>query len=131
MKRAAGEVWHELSGGTLDIADVERQHVVTTVRCAPPCKSLLGKILRAPEGGLVWVAVLHLNRRRSGRRRAPSAAWLDEPLDSRGNPMTVEMTCRNGAFYSFNYSVLMTAAQRGQKLLLFGESSPHQERCMP
>jgi hypothetical protein len=131
VKRAAGEVWHELSGGTLQLADVDRRHVVTTVRCAPPCKSLLGKIVRAPEGGLIWVAVLHLERRHSGHRRAPAAAWLDDPLDSRGNAMTVEMTCRNGAFYSFSYAVLIAAARRQEKTLLFGASSPHQQRCMP
>jgi hypothetical protein len=129
--RAAGEVWHELTGGTLELADVDRRHVLTTVRCAAPCKSLLGKILRAPEGGLLWVAVLHVDRRTHRVRRLPTAAWLDDPLDSRGNAMTVEMTCRNGAFYSFAYSVLIDAARRGEKALLFGASSPHQERCMP
>ena len=129
--RGAGEVWDELTGGTLELADVGRRHIVTTVRCAAPCKSLLGLILRAPEGGLLWVAVLHLDRRRSGGRRAPMAVWLDDPLDNRGNAMTVEMTCRRGAFYSLNYAALMATAQRGQKLLLLGASSPHQERCMP
>ncbi len=129
--RAAGEVWHELSRGTLELADIDRRYVVTTVRCASPCKSLLGKILRAPEGGLLWVAVLHLDRRRSGGRRAPTAAWLDDPLDSNGRAMAVEMTCRRGAFYSLNYTALISAAQRGERLMLLGAASPHQERCMP
>ncbi len=123
--RAAGEVWHELSGGTLDLAAVDRRHVVTTVRCATPCSSPLGKILRAPEGGLLWVGVVYLDRRRSRARRIPTAAWLDDPLDSHGLPMTVEMICRRGGFYSVNYADLLAATRSGRKVLPLGEPSSH------
>ncbi len=123
--RAAGEVWFDLSGGTLELGAVDRRHVVTVVRCASPCSSQLGKVLRAPEAGLLWVGVLYLDRRRSGARRVPSAAWLDDPLDSRGRPMTVEMTCRRGAFYSLDYADLLAAASRGERLMVLGVGSSH------
>ncbi len=126
MRRPAGEVWHELSGGTLDLHKVERRHVVTTVRCAAPCSSPLGKILGAPEGGLLWVGVAYLDRRQHrGVRRIPTAAWLDSPFDSHGLPMTVEMVCRQGAFYSIEYARLLAAARSGRKTLWLGAPSSH------
>jgi hypothetical protein len=126
--RRAGEALAELTGGTLDLADIDRRYVVLTVRCGPPCSSLLGKVLRTSDSGLLWAAVRHLGRPGEPRRRALMADWLRDVHDH-WQPGEVTLTCRKQVERALPRTYLAEQIAQGARVLVVSHPAPG--GCMP